>query len=283
MRDLSKHPAVVIGALVVSLLAFGVSAASFVQSCGVTSEQREVDLHVAASTNRLALTESAGLIVTVSFANESLRAIIVREVTLWLGDQRLATATGYSAPELGAERSQFPLTLEAREGRNVHVFIGDGFASLVQRCLDRSWREFVSDSERPRCRLWRAALSREKSKQRLELRLRLTPGEVERYPVRLAFPRNPGDTGWGASILGGRERVMTLSHDGTGPTAGIVRLDLWRAGDYEFHRSFERPLTRLRTVFPLPPLERGAYQYAFRVNGRAVWSGCFRIPVGDCR
>ena len=94
MGDLSKHPAVVSGALVISLLAFGVSAASFVQSCGVTSEQREIGLHVGASTNRLALTERGELIVTVSIANESLRAIIVRDVSLWVGDQRLATTTG---------------------------------------------------------------------------------------------------------------------------------------------------------------------------------------------
>jgi hypothetical protein len=116
------------------------------------------------------------------------------------------------------------------------------------------------------------------------------PGGARRYPVRIELPQASGEIGWAinAAMFNRPPRlVLGLGHDGTGPVTGIVRLDIWRPGDYKFHRSFKRPLVGppLETNFPIPPLERGLYLYAFSVEGRAVRTGCFRIAPGplNCR
>lgn len=148
----------------------------------------------------------------------------------------------------------------------------------------------IRASRQRKCRLWRAALSRGSPRERLKLRLRLAPGGVRDYPVRLEPPRpNLIGAGWGMGVKFGRQLALTLEHDGTGPPAGTVRLDLWRSGDHEFHRSFQRPLVPAslapwaprKSLFPLPPLERGRYEYVFHVEGQAVWAGCLRVPSGS--
>lgn len=287
MGDLSQHPATVVATLVIALAGAAVGIASYLHTSDVESELRAIDVEAAATTNRSAISATAGLILTVSIANESLRSIIVPGASLWLGDQRLGDATGYSAPEPGAERLPLPVTLDAREGRSVRLFVGRD-PLLLGDCFYR-WPEQVSwPPDRRKCRLWRAALIPKGSRQPLRLHLQLAPGGDHEYPVRLQSPSGPRETGWLAALGGGPQGNvrMSLSHDGTGPAAAIVHLDLWRVGDHRFHRSFERPLlpgTRAYTgfkaehdsLFSLPPLEPGRYHYAFRVEGRTVWTGCF--------
>jgi hypothetical protein len=289
MGDLSKHPAVVLIPLVISVVALGLGVASLIQSCGIETEQRAVELEVEA---RAASHLGPPLTLTVSFANESLRSIIVRRAGLWRGDHPLVREMNYSNPEPRAERSQFPLTLEAREGRNLWLSLKGPDAEHLAACSDRRPDPFFTAAERRKCELWRGAVTPGPSPPRpLELRLHLVPGGVYSSLVRVQLPQTPDESGWllrARELLSGR-RGITLYHDGTGPTAGIVRLDLWRTGDHEFHRSFERPLIRrpipnafgrfsFGSSFPLSQLERGRYEYAFGVGGRAVRTGCFSIP-----
>lgn len=143
----------------------------------------------------------------------------------------------------------------------MRLFVGDG--RLLDACLRRGWTELVFGSQRAVCEGWRSALNPKLSKRRLELRLGLVPGGARRYPVRIELPQASGEIGWAinAAMFNRPPRlVLGLGHDGTGPVTGIVRLDIWRPGDYKFHRSFKRPLVGppLETNFPIPPLERGS-------------------------
>jgi hypothetical protein len=250
-----------------------------------------VDVDAVASAWRYSRT--SGLPVAVSFSNASLRPIIVRRARLWLQDYQLGVAKVYSTeasavdPGIGAPETpsrygttKFPFTMHIREGRTVVIFIED--RGRFPRCMFRPER--VAPAKRPTCKRWRTALTAGDSKSGLQLALRLKPGGVKRYPVRLEDP----PVGW---TVRGRFRrsgvVLGLRRDAAEPMqAAIFRLDVWGSGATRYHRGFERPLIgRATTNIFVGALQRGSYMYVFRVGGRVIRGGCFQIPPKtlECR
>jgi hypothetical protein len=283
-----------LGALVLSGGALAVSVKSCAQSADVESEQRDVRVHFGATTNPFLLKPGTGLPVTVSFANESLRSVIVRSASLWHQGDYLGPVTGYSA--VGASRDDsgvppnltpLPLTMSAREGRSLDLFIDDGGA-LQGICSAPALQNVpLPPTTRHHCKRWRAAFRR--GNRQLQLRLRLVPGGESRVPVQMNLDsdiiQDDAQGAWNprriiAIYPGGGTRV-TLGLDlATGErVAAIASVDIWRLGDRRFHLAYKRPIIGSSMAgLRLPPLHRGKYAYAFRVTGRVVATGCFRLP-----
>jgi hypothetical protein len=309
MGDLTKHPAIVLTSLLLGFGALLVAVISLVQSCGVESEQERVTLGVEASADRSLESLTDGLTLTVSFANQSLRPIIIRDASLWRGDQQVGEDDGYTAPERGAERHRLPFTLAEREGRTIWLRMRLDRVSLGRCFYEQPGDVFdfaadgLNKQARRECKLWEAAFEG-RSDQRLRLRVKRAPGDVEPYPVSIQEPAGIGPTGWGLGRTGWvvnageksvppRTVVLGLGHDGGGPepSAAIARLDLWREADREFRQAYERPVVpeptnpgttpAVNSWFPLPGLERGSYEFAFSVEGRTVVTGCFQVPFSS--
>jgi hypothetical protein len=286
MRDISKHPAVVLLTLAISVVALVLAIASFSHTNSVDAEQRQVDVDVKASLDPAVYNSQRGVGVSVSYANTSLRPVIVREVSLRYGRHEMGVVRAYSSegPAIpgdpaSAPISPLPLTMQAREGRTITMFVDDN--GLAPRCLIRAVRKRDFQHQET-CRLWRAALDDIKS--RLHLHVELDPGGWRDYAVGHSDPDALSGAGWGVIWrLGLRSVELGLQNDGIPPTTGVLfRLDVWRAGDAHFHRSFDRPLVGKQvTTIPLRQLEPARYLYAFRVDQKVVRTGCFSTIPGS--
>jgi hypothetical protein len=284
--DWSKHPVVVLGSFVFGIVAIGVSIAAYLQTRGSQAEERAVAVQAVVVANQLRRTSSGGIGLDVSLSNASLRPVIIEGAFLRLDGKALGKATGYLADaqtldriqldpgRVVAETRQLPFTVDVRQGRTVGIFIDDSGYSLgntsPRRKLARLWRKILTGEEKP-------------AKHHPELELRLVPGGARRFPVAIE-PAMTSLFAWQEAIARHGRNGVTLGlrrKAGEPGQADVFRLDIWGRG-LSYHKSFERPLIGdAFTDVLVRGLHRGAYLYAFSVEGKPVVTGCFKVPLRD--
>jgi hypothetical protein len=289
--DWSKHPFVIFGSLAVSVIAMLISLVGAYLANRSVEEEREVSVEAVAVANQLRRT-GTGLGITVSLSNASLRPVIVRGASLWFDGKQLGTARGYVADAVVLDRiqedpgrvvdetRQLPFTLDVRQGRTVGIFIFDEQLYVNARSGNNEKREREAKRH---TRRWRKVLTGDdKAKgHRIELRLQLLPGGLKSFPVHVE-PAMTALFAWQVSVapLGRTGAMVGLRRKAGEPgQTGVLSLDVW-ARDGGYHKALDRPLIGAEwSDVPIRHLKRGTYLYAFRVGGKAVASGCFRVPT----
>jgi hypothetical protein len=139
------------------------------------------------------------------------------------------------------------------------------------------------------------ALREGRSSQRLAVRLEHQPGGREDVPIQGLPPAGAGALGTtDAAALTRTAPALWITDVARRPDGGLgiilrralassgqvdlVRLDLWRERSV-FHEQFTRPVIgQQSTLFPLPPLARGAYMATFLLDGDVVAYASFAVP-----
>jgi hypothetical protein len=289
--DWSKHPVVVLGAFLASVLAVVLSVIGVKQSGEAASEQRAIEVQGVATANQL-LRTNEGLGLLVSLTNASLRPLILRDAILLLDGRRIGRANRYLANATVLARIQLdpgrvvgntqslPLTLGARDGRTLGLFIDDQAERPIfigppngrgpRRTTFRTWDRVLSGEEPAR-------------RHRIILRVTFAPRVVKRITVQVE-PAMTAAFAWQEAISPLRPSAvsMGLRRKAGEPGQGdVFRLDVWsRRG--RTHRVYERPLIANDwTDVIVRGLPNGEYLYTFRIRSEAVVTGCMRFPAHD--
>ena len=231
---------------------------------------------------------SAGLGIRMQLVNQSLRPVIVRGASLWVGTTQLASATGYLKDPRGlaraaddpgavtAAQSDFPLNLNAREGRTAALVFDfwnvPGTAASGLRRLNLVLAGLGPAAE--------AATN-----ERFDLELSLAPGGVRRFALQVlpqtsAADEQTASEAWLVSPLGQGQRLvgLLLRRASAGRAVDFVRLDVWKQGSTT-HSAIVRPVTGAQAaLFPLQGLTDGAYTATFELDGNVIAVRGFSIP-----
>jgi hypothetical protein len=288
--------------LIFGLIGMLTGALSLVLTWRLSVEEAAVVLTAYPTASAVDLTHE-GLGLRVELVNESLRPVIVRGASLWADREKLSEGVGFledvnlldvsnvDPAAVSRGRRNFPITLNAREGRTVAVLMD-------------VWRPVLAASSPARSRDARSRLNHfltqlsglSVGREAIELRLDHEPGGSRSFAVRRVTPPDPYPEAiqnasaidkqapfqiWLVSplakgkVLAGLQLRRTFA--GTGQV-NLVRLDVWREGSL-LHRSFTRPVVgRQSTLFPLPALARGRYTATFRIDGTVVAYRSFVVP-----
>jgi hypothetical protein len=269
-----------------------------------TSEEAAVVLEAYPTASADDLTH-AGFGVRVQLVNESLRPVIVQGASLWVDDREMTSAVGYlpdghlldrsaTAPATITDaRLDFPLSLNAREGRSIAVLMD-------------VWRPVVTAESSEDALVARRKLNQfltsvgslaEESERRIELGLDLVPGGFQRFDVRgLVEPGIYPEAIRDASAIQRQAPVQTWLVEPYVTTKGLegltlrrrfaaadqvdlVQLDVWNVQS-QFHRAYERPvLGQQAQVFPIDLAKgAGAYIATFRLGDEIIAHRSFAVP-----
>jgi hypothetical protein len=269
----------------------------------LSQEQAAVALQAYPTANPTDLTHE-GFGLRVEIVNRSLRPVIVRRASLWAAGEQLSEATGYledvrvldasaANPEsVTQRRRQFPITVNAREGRTVALLM-DVWTPIVtapspteERAARRRLNRFLTDIGSPES----------PEDDEIELRVEHVPGGGGTFPVR-RFRPPPAylEAIRSASAIQKQRRsnfwvvaphirqkdfvglVLRRRFSGTGQV-DLVRLDVWKEGS-SYHRVSTRPVVAQQsTVFPLSGLPAGSYRATFRLGDDVVAYQSFVLP-----
>ena len=289
-------------ALIFGLVGMITGSLSLYIAWRTTSEEAATVLSAFPTASSSDLTH-AGFGVRTQLVNKSLRPVIVQGASLWVDGNKISEATGYlddarlldrstvSPASITDERADFPISLNAREGRPVAVLMD-------------VWRPIVA-AESPE-----AALNARNSLNQLltsvgslasggehaiELGLDLAPGGLKRFPIASrvepgiypeairdasAIQRQAPLQNWLVEPLAEKGRLVGLSlrrRFAGGGQADLVRLDVWKERS-PYHRMYTRPvLGQQAQLFPLD-LADGRYVATFRLGDDVVAYRSFSVP-----
>jgi hypothetical protein len=290
--------------LVFGLIGMLTGVLSLALSYRTQHEQAAVDFVAYPSAGSTDLTH-AGLGVRVQLVNQSLRPVIVRSASLWQGQTRVADASGYledaraldraniDPAAISQDRLNFPLGLNAREGRTV-AFLLDVWRPIVGVADPKAAAEARNRLNQVLIALGRT-LSASDARQ-VELQLELAPGGIRRFPLhRLVTPgvypeaiRDASEIqhettlqNWVVAPLRKGRRLIGLLLRRTFAGAGevdLVRLEVWKERS-RLHQTIVRPVVGQQDrLFPLARLPSGAYTAVFELDGRVVAYTEFSLP-----
>jgi hypothetical protein len=247
----------------------------------------------------------AGFAVRVQLVNQSLRPLIVRQATLWDGDEQISDANGYLTDVGALDRSnldptaltesriEFPISLNAREGRTV-IILMDVWKPIVS--ADTPGHAVVARSQLNSLLSSLGSPSTTDGARRIGLGLELAPGGFHRYPIQGVTPggvsseainqasaiqRQVPVDNWLVQRVASRGRFLGLMlrrrFAGSGQI-DLVRLDVWKERSL-YHRSLTRPVVAQQSqLFPLPHLPVGEYAATFELDGHVVAYAPFALP-----
>jgi hypothetical protein len=250
----------------------------------------------------------AGFGVRTQLVNKSLRPVIVQSGSLWVDGKKISDATGYledarlldrstlSPGAITAERLDFPISLNAREGRSMAVLMD-------------VWRPIVAADSPEAALNARNSLNQlltsvgslaSGGEHEIELGLDLAPGGFKRFPIRnrvepgiypeairdaSAIQRQAPLENWLVEPYVANKALAGLSlrrRFAGGGQADLVRLDVWQERS-PYHRTFTRPvLGQQAQLFPLK-LPNGRYVATFRLGGDVVAYRSFSVPWSETR